>query len=76
MFCASGAPEDCGEQSCVPGDLLRQPPPGARQPLRAARHPDEPAGQDQVSATCSNPSLPPAAPTAHLTSQKKGKTHT
>lgn len=52
VFCPSGAPAGCGEQSCVPGDLLRQPPPGARQPLRAAGHSDEPTGQDQVSASC------------------------
>lgn len=54
VFCPAAAPEGCGEQTCVSGDLLRQPPPRAREPLRAAGDSDEPAGQDQVSASCRN----------------------
>lgn len=79
VFCPAAAPEGCGEQSCVSGDLLRQPAPRAREPLRAAGDSDEPAGQDQVSASCRNHQYDSnmTNSTSNFSNRKKGKnTHT
>lgn len=77
VFCPSAPSEGCSEQSCVSGDLLRQPPPGAREPLRPAGDFDEPTGQDKVSRSCSIYSLLPTWPTARLISQigRRKKSH-
>lgn len=78
VFCPPAAPEGCGEQSCVSGDLLRQPPARAREPLCAAGDDHEPTGQDKVSANCSKHSLLPTWPTTCLISQteRREKNHT
>lgn len=52
-LCPLDSSAGCSEQSCYPRDLLRQPPPRAREPLCAAGDSDEPTGQDKVSETCS-----------------------
>lgn len=73
VFCPSAPPEGCGEQSCVSGDLLRQPSARAREPLCAAGDADEPTGQDKVSASCSKHSLLPTSPMSNFSNRKKGK---